>query len=116
MKLPRAIVIQEHDRIDNITSDGTPLYQKPYPLAVNGDGTVRYFHDMDIEGLPYRIVGFARDAKAFGLDYAWHEIVRTPAKCIGMYVISADYKGTWATHLTAVASAEWRTVSPERED
>lgn len=98
MKLYR---IQPAPRTDHITSDGTELTQRPYPIVCDGAGNV--------EGMPSvsRVVGFVRDLARQQVDVSWHEVaaVHVPlSDMVGTYVVVQDRSGNWSTLVTAVES------------
>jgi hypothetical protein len=99
------IVLQPASRVDNLTSDGTELCQRPFPFLVDGLGLVQRQDFWSAVGV-YRVVGFQRDLAVQRLDVSWFEVNHVLVKAVGLYVVTADAKGNYGVHDTAIESFE----------
>jgi hypothetical protein len=99
------IMLQCASRLDNLTADGTEGYQRPYPFLVDRLGLVQRQDFWSAVGV-YRVVGFQRDLAVHQIDVSWFEVYRAPEKAVGLYVVTADAKGNYGVHDTAVESVE----------
>jgi hypothetical protein len=98
----RVITLQPADRTDHITEDGTELTQRPYPFHVRADDG--HIERQDFwRGNPLQVVGFAERLDGRAVDVFWRTIAEDPQRAVGMYVVTADSRGGWATHLSAIA-------------
>lgn len=96
--------IQNAPRVDHITTDGTELTQMPFPFFVGRDGKIGR---QDVwNGSPLRVVGFQRDLSVQQIDLWWKAAVEDPSRAVGMYLVTADSRGEFSGHLTAVDSVE----------
>lgn len=105
------ITLQPAQITDHLTDDGHELTQLPYPFHVTDDGLV--LHQDFWQGSPARIIGFAARVDVHSIDLDWSEAVAEPQRAVGMYVVSADEKNTWATHTVVIESVteSWRPAS-----
>lgn len=89
---------------DQITEDGEELRQVPYPFHVNPNRTIM---GQDFwQGDPTRVMGFARKLDIQELDLSWMNFLHTPQLAVGMYVVTANERGEFSTHLSAVSEVE----------
>ena len=102
------ICLQPAPSTDHITADGAELTRLPYPFFVREDGMIER---QDVwNGNPLRAVGFVADLARQDIDLAWEDAVEDPAQTVGMYLITENSSGGYATHTTAISEA---TVQPE---
>lgn len=90
---------------DGMFEDGTLRYQMPYPFHVVGVRGAVVNADA-FAGRVVRIVGFQKDLATRTLDLLWHEVYADPSRAVGMYAVTVDSAGGWATWQTAVETAE----------
>lgn len=94
--------IQPSSFIDQITAEGHELSKLPYPFFVDENGAVG---QQDLwKGDPARVIGFQKDLARNQVDLWWREAVKDPQRAQGMYLVTADSKGTLGVHTTAVDS------------
>lgn len=97
------IKIQNAPIIDGYR-DGHTYTRLPYPFYVNQDGVIQ---GQDLwQGTVAQVIGFQRDLARQQIDLWWRDAAKDPAKTVGMYLVTVDSKGDFATHTTAVDSAE----------
>lgn len=99
------IRIQPSEFTDQVSADGHQQTKLPYPFYVNAsDGTVNLQEFW--KGDPFRVVGFQRDLARQEIDLRWDDAVKDPQQAIGMYLVTADSKGAFGVHTTAVQSVD----------
>jgi hypothetical protein len=102
--------IQNSEYADQITADGTELTKLPYPFYVDENGNVGR---QDVwQGVPERVIGFARDLAVQEINLWWPTVVQDPPQAVGMYLVTQDADGSIGTHPTAVSSIETVTEKP----
>lgn len=102
------ITLQPASRTDHITDDGQELTQKPYPFQVDRSGRV-------LPGCIYQrqarhVIGFAHDSARDVIDLLWAAVPDDPQTAAGMYVVTENHAGQWATWEIAIETV---TVSEE---
>lgn len=96
--------IQNAPQIDQLTADGHTLTKLPRPFFVDPDGHVGL---QDFwQGDPARVIGFQKDLAVQQIDLWWRDAVQDPQRALGMYLVTADSKGHFGAHLTAVDGIE----------
>jgi len=94
-------------RTDGLSEDGQERYQTPYPFHVNPDRTImgqEFWH-----GDPAKVIGFAQRLDVQSVDLSWKDFLDAPQKAVNMYVVTANLRDEWSTHLGAVSQV---TVEP----
>lgn len=100
----RVIKLQPSNFTDNISDNGEEQTKLPYPFFVNEDGSVR---NQDFwRGVVARVVGFQKDGAVQQIDLWWTKAFQDPENTVGMYLVTADNRGTFSTHNTAIMSVE----------
>jgi hypothetical protein len=99
----RLIMLQPSSYVDQI-KDGHEMTKLPYSYYVHEDGSVgRQDH---WQGDPAQVIGFAEDLAVQEVNLLWEDVVEDPQGAVGMYLVTADSKGNFATHPTAISSVE----------
>lgn len=107
--LPRTLKIQPAEFVDNMwaadngSGDLVEGRKLPYPFYVYQTGRIalqRFW-----KGYPKQVIGFQADLAKMTIDLPWPDAWKTPEKTVGMYVVTSDVKGQWATHWTAISDA-----------
>lgn len=99
----KTIKLQPSSFVDNMR-EGHEMTRLPYPFFVNEEGEVGQ-QDM-WDGDPARVIGFQRDLAVQAIDLWWKDAVKDPQQAVGMYLVTSNAEGDWASHSTAIASAE----------
>ena len=102
----RSITIQLSEYTDHITADGAELTRLPYPFHVEPNGEI--LRQDFWNGRVLKAIGFVADIARQEVDLWWDDYALEAAtggaeKVVGMYLITEDSKGTWATHQTAIS-------------
>lgn len=96
--------IQPSEFIDNMWEGGHVGTKLPYPFFVDEKGMVE---NQDLwNGDPYRVIGFQKDLAVQEIDLRWNDATKDPSRAVGMYLVTANKKGDFVTHETAVRSIE----------
>lgn len=99
------IRIQPSEFTDQVSDEGHQMTKLPYPFYVNAsDGTVNLQEFW--KGDPYRVVGFQTDLARHEIDLRWEDAAKDPQKAVGMYLVTADSRGGYGVHTTAVQSMD----------
>lgn len=102
--MKKMILMQPSEFTDQLTADGQELTKLPYPIAADEAGLVG---NQDFwQGDPFRAIGFQRDLARHEIDVTWSEVFREPELAIGLYLVSADSRGNFGVHHTAIGSVE----------
>jgi hypothetical protein len=104
----RVITLQPSAYVDNLWSapgnrvvEGT---RTPYPFHVREDGAVE---QQDLwQGDPAAVVGFVSDPEARRIDTYWRDVWADPSRAVGLYVVTRNAEGAWATWPVAIETAE----------
>lgn len=112
MTAARVITLQPSDYVDNLWSapgnrvvEGT---RTPYPFHVAEDGTVER---QDVwQGDPEAVIGFVANQGDRRLAAYWRDVWADPSRAVGLYVVTRDAEGTWATWPVAIESATAQEV------
>lgn len=111
----RLVTVQLDSYVDNLWAgrDGSLVEgaKQPYPFHVLPDGTVDDVADM-WRGDPARVIGFTQEYEDRRLAIRWEELADDPQRAVGLWLVTADGAGHWATHATPVVSIEV-TEAPE---
>jgi hypothetical protein len=95
------IKIQLSEHTDNITPDGIEQTKLPYPFFFDRVG-------IGMSGsMEYTAIGFVSDPNVRRIDLHWDDVTDLQT-VIGMYLVTADDHGRWATHVSAISSVEER--------
>jgi len=99
--------IQPAPKTDHITSDGTELQQRPYPIVVDEYGDVPEPGQRSTGVV--RVVGFTKDLARQEIDVPWWMFMRgrcAMSDLVGSYVVIEQASGQLATLMTAVETFE----------
>lgn len=84
--------------------DGHQMAKLPYPFFVSENGSVG---SQDFwQGDPCKVIGFQKDLAVHRIDLWWKDAVGDPQQAVGMYLVTADDKGGWGVHSTAIDSVQ----------
>lgn len=99
--------IQPSEFIDNMWEGGHVGTKLPYPFFVDEKGMI---DGQDFwNGDPYRVIGFQKDLAVHKVNLWWNDAVKDPSQVVGMYLVTANKKGDFGVHQTAVSSIELLT-------
>jgi hypothetical protein len=106
----KIVTLQPSAVTDQITEDGTELQQLPYPFHVRQDGLL----DGDFwRTQAVAAVGFQADSVVPRIDLLWRDAVSDPERAVGMYLVTRDAEGGWATWEIAIQAV---TVTEVADD
>lgn len=106
--------LQPADRPDGIHSDGTPMYQQPWPVVARPDGSVVGADDHWC-GEVVQVIGFQAKPTVHSIDLNWSGFLLDPQQAVRMYLVTSDKNGNWRSFDTAVESVtEVAVENPER--
>lgn len=96
----KIVTLQPASQVDFLTEDGQELTRKPYPFHVRPDGLVER---QDVwQGSVFRVIGFLERLDGHKIDVTWNYARRDPQRVVGMYVVTADDRGSMSVHLSAI--------------
>lgn len=99
----KVVRLQLSSQIDNIVL-GEEQTKLPYPFFIGRDGLIR---NQDLwKGSPYKAVGFQKDLAKQQVDLWWNAWDWRDPAVIGMYLITADLAGNFATHVSALEAVD----------
>lgn len=97
------IKLQPEPFVDQIV-DGQELTKLPYPYAADETGAIQ---NQDFwQGHVARVVGFQKDLAHQQIDLWWADVVEDPQQAVGMYLVTADSKGDFSVHNTAIGEVD----------
>lgn len=106
--MSRILTVQMSAYTDNLwgaesgeIAEGTRL---PYPYYVNEAGEVQRQDFWN--GTVAAVIGFTREPDRRAIDLYWADAWREPDRAIGMYIVTRNAAGQWATWPVAVQSME----------
>ena len=102
------LTLQPAEVTDQLADDGTELTRLPYPFHVDSNGDV--LRQDFWKGNPTRVIGFAARLDVHAIDLPWQDALGAPQRAVGMYAVTSDSKGGWATHTVAI-----ETVTDHRQ-
>lgn len=83
---------------------GRPDGVLPYPFHVNADGSIGR---QDFwRGQAATAIGFVNRPDSYHIALSWSAAVGNPQKAVGKYVVTADSKGQFSTHMVAIESVQ----------
>lgn len=109
----RVLSVQQSGVVDNLWGvEGGEVVegvQQPYPLHVTEGGEV--LRQDFWKGDPARVIGFAARVDVRSIDLYWSDAWTEPERAVGMYPVTADAEGGWATLTVAVEAVTPQEVS-----
>lgn len=104
----RIVTLQPAAYVDNLWSapgnrvvEGTKL---PYPFHVREDGSVEL---QDVwQGDPTAVVGFVSEPESRTLVHRWADVWPEPDRAVGLYVVTMNAEGAWATWPVAIETVK----------
>ena len=97
----KIISLQPSEWTDQLAPDGTELTRQPYPFHVEAATGMVQRQDF-WRGDPLAVIGFAARLDVHSIDLSWEAAAADPQRAVGMYVVTADNKGRWSTHQSAI--------------
>lgn len=85
---------------DSVESGG---YKMPYPFSFAADGLI--LNQKFWKGVNFKVIGFQKRLNVYQIDLLLEDFVGDPQQAVGMWLVTADDRGRFSTHTTAIESA-----------